>query len=251
LEPKSGHGAFKKLAHGLKISTTLVSQVFNGDKDLSPEQAYLLTKHFDFNAIETDYFIALVSKARAGQHTYRAYCDQQISNIRQKAKKTKHRINPDGEVSDQARMQFYADWRYSAVRLACDLNHIEQPNDIAVTLNIPLKEVLYILDFLVEHDLVTQTKNGELAIGKRHIHLEKDSPLFKMRQSQWRLQGLKNINTDIKENDLFYTSMVALSKTDVNRVSEILLNSIRQMNSVVVESDSEELHCLNIDWFKV
>jgi hypothetical protein len=147
-------------------------------------------------------------------------------------------------------MQFYADWRYSAVRLACDLEHVHQPNDIANTLNILLKEVLSILDFLFEHDLVTQI-NGKLAIGKRHIHLDKDSPLFKMRQSQWRLQGLQKINSDIKDADLFYTSMVALSKTDVNRVSELLLSTVRQMNVVVVESDSEELHCLNIDWFQV
>lgn len=249
-EPKGGHGTYKKLASSLKISTTLVSQVFNGPKDLSLEQAFLVTKHFGFSTLETDYFVALVNLARAGNHTFKAYCHQQVDLLRQRAKQPKEHIQPDGEIDPLTRVQYYGDWRYTATRLAFDIKRINSANDAAELLGLPLKDIQVIVDFLLEHSLI-EIDGRSYKIGKRHIHLDRDSPLFRMRQTQWRLLGLSKIDSKPQDSDLFYTSTVTLSQASANRIVDILMNAIKTVNQEVLESESEELRCLNLDWFKV
>ena len=64
--PRRGHGEAGRLAKSLGTNSTFISQILNGQANLSAEQAYKVAQHFAFNQIETDYFMNLVSMNRAG-----------------------------------------------------------------------------------------------------------------------------------------------------------------------------------------
>ena len=58
--PNNGRGQYKAISQALGIHTTMVSQIFNGSKDLNPDQAYELCDFLGLVGLEVDYFLALV-----------------------------------------------------------------------------------------------------------------------------------------------------------------------------------------------
>lgn len=55
---------------------------------------------------------------------------------------------------------------------------------------------------------------------------------------------------DLKaDTDLFYTCPMSLSAEATLQVRELLLKSIQEALKIVGPSPSEEVRCLNIDWF--
>ncbi len=63
--PKKGYGEVRKIAQHLRIHSTLLSQILNGDRHLTMDQAYSLSAYFGLDTIETKYFLILIQKARA------------------------------------------------------------------------------------------------------------------------------------------------------------------------------------------
>src|ERR1039457_3217815 len=71
-----GHGQYSRIAEHLSIHTSMVSQVFGGEKHLTFEQACGICNYFGFTELETDYFIALVQLDRAGTPEARGKCQR-------------------------------------------------------------------------------------------------------------------------------------------------------------------------------
>ena len=62
LQPKAGHGQLRQLALHLGVNSVVMSQVFRGDRDLTPEQALGVTQFMGLSELERDYFFLLVQK---------------------------------------------------------------------------------------------------------------------------------------------------------------------------------------------
>ena len=64
--PKQGFGEGKRMAKHLGVSSTFISQVLGGGKQLSLEQAQELSEYLGHSELEADYFFHLVQMDRAG-----------------------------------------------------------------------------------------------------------------------------------------------------------------------------------------
>lgn len=53
------------------------------------------------------------------------------------------------------------------------------------------------------------------------------------------------------QDDLFFTAPLTVSKSDAEQLHRRLLDLIAEAGAVVDPSAPEEMHCLNIDFFKV
>lgn len=58
--PRQGHGEMSRIAKALRMHPTRVSHIFNGEMNLTGEQACDLAKHLGLSDLEADYFLALV-----------------------------------------------------------------------------------------------------------------------------------------------------------------------------------------------
>ena len=84
--PSGGRGVFKSMAEAMKVPRSTLSQVFNGDRDLTFEQAIDLTSFLELSPLETDFFMALVERSRAGNMRLKAFAERKIEGLRQKSK---------------------------------------------------------------------------------------------------------------------------------------------------------------------
>lgn len=247
--PKGGHGQALKIAKAIGISTTLMSQILNGQREMTPEQGSLLCEYFGLGVTETEYFLLLVQRERAGNQSLKKILDRQIDRIRESAKKVSSRLNVTKVISDEDKAVFYSEWYYSAVRQLTAIPGFENAESISDHLKIPAKIVNETLNFLIQTGLCIE-ENGRIRIGPSKTHIDSDSPFVKMHHTNWRYKALEFIKYSYPEK-LHYSSPLTLSKKDCEKVRMRLLSAIEDVGKIVDPSPSEDLMCLNVDWFKI
>lgn len=249
--PGGGRGQYQKLAVALGMHTTSVSQVFNGHKTLSLEQAAALAKYLSLNETETDYLMALVEFDRAGSTTLKEILSRRLKRLRDVSQQLTNRLPVDQALSDEAKAVFYSNWFYSAIRLATDTPHLNTPEAIAEYFQLPLSLIREVVEFLLKHGLCTETEEGRLKLAAKRTHLDASSPLISRFHTNWRVKAIERSSRLDMESEVMLSAPMVLSKNDIAKIRTTLLETIEQVVKQASESGSEELYCLNIDWIKM
>jgi len=249
LFPKAGHGQFRKIAAALRVNPVIVTMVFKGSRDLSIEQAMELADYLGFTRLESDYFLILVQKERAGTHKLKEYFETKRVELEEKSRDLKNRMVNAQALSEEAKALFYSNWFFSGVRLASSIPTINTPEQLAQYLSLPLPTIHRVLEFLLAHGLVVQNDKG-LDMGPARTHIEASSPLVSRHHMNWRTKALQRIDR-FTNKELFFTGPVVFSENAQTEVREILVQAIEKFMKVVQEAPSEKLSCINIDLFNV
>ncbi len=247
-QPKNGHGEYRRLALALNVSTTMVSQIFNSEKDLSLEMACEMTEYLIFNDDEADYFILLVELSKAGSVKLKARLGKQIKDRQEKAKKLENRLKNVTTLDDSAKQIYYSSWIYPAIRMLVDIPEINNVDQISQRLFLPKNQIIKALDYLLKHQIVIQ-KGQKLSMGPAHIYLAPTDPLATRQLHNWRQLAFQKMNMNHEEN-FFYTGQYALSKEVALEIRKQLPDFIEGILKQVKPSKSETVQCLNIDYFE-
>lgn len=247
--PKKGRGTLRKMALYLEIHPVAITQVFNGDRDLTLEQAAGLTKFLSLSPIEAEYFISMVEHSRAGNDTLRAIVKSRLEKIKEETQKLENRIPKNVELSEEAKATFYSAWYFSAARLASGIENNFNAEDVARSIGIDRAKASQAVDFLLQHGLCA-LKNGKLIQGPQFTHLSAESPLVVKHHTNWRLKSLQSMEKVKLDSEMYITLPTALSVDLAKEIREKLLKLIGEIMKEIKESKSETLYCLNLDWFK-
>lgn len=246
-QPKAGHGQLRRLAHFLNVNSVVMSQVFRGDRDLSPEQAMGVAKFLGLSESERNYILLLIQKARAGSKELGDVLQSQIESAQKQSRSLKNRIK-HSRFTEQGRATFYSNWYYSAVRLGLSIDRLSNVVSIADHFGLERSLVAKVIGFLLENQLIVE-RNGKFDLGPQVTHVGHDSPFVNRHHANWRLQGLKAMER-IAEDEVFYTGPMALSHEAAKEIRKDIVGLIERSTKRVADSKSELLACLNVDWFK-
>jgi len=106
--PLGGKGERLKLARAARIHPSLITQILNGNKELTSEQAFLLSQHCGLQGAEREYFQDLVQWERAGDPQYKAWLGDKLKGMRSKGR-------PEIDAGDLAPLS-----EYERAVLQCD-----------------------------------------------------------------------------------------------------------------------------------
>ena len=246
-------GLKSKAAKFIGCHTTLISQILHGRIGLNLEQADKLNHFFGHNDDESHFFLLLVQKERAGTDSLRRYFQKQIDQIRKHRQVLKKRVGKTAAVAVEDELRYYSEWQYAAVHVALSIPEMATAEVISHRLQIPLARVRAILDFLLASGLALATKEpGKYTIGPKHIHLGVDSPQLRNHHINWRVCAIRGIDWDVGQKSGFhYSSAVSISRADVPKIKELLIESLKGMNKVIQGSNEEEIFGLNFDFFNL
>src|SRR6185437_4362530 len=76
--PRAGHGEKSRIAEAASCHLAYVSQVLNASAHFSAEQLVALSDYLGQNEEERDYFLLLLSRARAGSRRLERFYDAKI-----------------------------------------------------------------------------------------------------------------------------------------------------------------------------
>ena len=247
--PKKGYGQLKKLSEHLEVSTTFVSQVFQGEKELSLEQAVSVCEFLNLSETESEYFLKLVSLARAGSEKLRKILKNEIMRMKARSQKVHNRLSVQKVLPDEDKAIFYSDWFYSAIRLLIGIEGFQGQEKISEYFGLHRTLVNEVLQFLLKSELIVN-ENGILKVGPSRTHLDSESPFIKFHHTHWRMKALEQVKYPSAEK-LHYSSPMTLGRKEVETVRARLVKTIEEVGKIIDPSPNEELMCLNIDWFKV
>lgn len=247
--PSGGRGQYRQMALTLGVSTTLVSQVVNGDKHFSMENAADLAEFMALGDRESEHFLLLVEHARAGTHRYRERIQKRIDKARKAAQQLSERLEKDRALTDHESAIYYSNWTYTAIThlIACEPQLTV--DDISERLHVPRTAIAKTFSFLVDSRLLVAKDGGGHDVGPKLTHIGSDSPLVVKHHQNWRLKGMNQMVSKA-ENDLFYTAPMSLSAETAAQIRAELPAFIEKIIKWVGPSPSETVRCLNIDWFE-
>jgi uncharacterized protein (TIGR02147 family) len=244
-----GRGAYRQIASALTMHTTLVSQVLNGRKCFTEEQAAILCGYMGLNLLETDYFLKLVQIERAGNQTLKTIYSRQLQHLKKQANEIKSRVPESQELTNQDRALFYSSWQYSLVRLLTGIERFQRAEDIARQLDLSVSRVQEILDFLISRGLC-KVSNSRYTRTEKNTHIDANSALVVRHHQNWRSKSL-GLLEQITLEDLAFTAPISLAQKDFPKIRAILLEAISDISKTIEESPSEDVAYLGIDWFKI
>jgi uncharacterized protein (TIGR02147 family) len=244
--PQGGRGQYGKIARHLRMHTTMVSQIFRGEKNLSLEQACALAEYFGLSDLETDFFLVLVEHERAGTAKLKRALDRRKRVLRAQATQVGSRLPPAKRLREEDKAVFYSHWYYSGIRLLTSLPSSGNADAIAEYLKLPQAIVARVLEFLLATGLCEE-KGGRIAMGPARTHVPAGSPLVARHHLNWRLKAMERFSS-ISDDELAFTSPMTISREDGPKVREAIAELIEKVSGIVERTEPEKLSVLNIDW---
>lgn len=242
------YGSKGRIAEALGISSSLVSQILKGEKTLTPDQTSDLSDFLGLNELEADYLHLLVDLDRAGSHRYREKIKRKLTHLQEQSRRIGKRVPRNKELNDEQRAIYYSSWLYTGVRNLTAVPGFDNVNAIAEHLHLEPSVVNRVLRFLLQNGLCRE-EDGKVTYGPASTHVDKDSPFVNKHHQNWRFQAIQHMECR-RDEDIFFTSPMSLSKEAAEEIQKLLPNFIQSVMKISGPSSSEVAACLNIDWFE-
>ncbi len=244
----SGRGVRSKLAKATGCQVAYVSHVLSAERHFNLEQTEAISRFFEMRADETEYLLILVQYNRAGTIPLQKIFKRQLDKLRLQYQQVKNRIQVCGKISDEDQLVYYSSWHYQAIRMLLTIPEFRTIRSISSRLDIPEDRTAEVVSFLVAKGLIAETDEGYHATDIR-VHLDEESPLITKLHTNWRVHTLQSLDRK-KDEDLHYSGVMSLSKTDFEKVREILLGALTNSLDTIKPSKEEMLCTLAIDLYE-
>ena len=246
---KNTYGYKAKLAEAAGCQRSFLSQVLAGQTNFGPEHAIGLTVYWDLSSAETDYFLTLVSYARASIRSLKEYFAEKLELAKKDQENLARRITDKTILPDIKAATFYSTWQYLAITILLTIREYRTVLAVAQRLNLSLEAVETSLNELRELNLVAKS-GQQWVVTNNTIHLPSDSKFNSLNHSHWRNRAVQD--SLLSENgSVHYTSVCSVSLEDAEKLRQLVFKLIDESRKIVAPSSEEELFCLTCDWFKV
>ncbi len=248
-QPKKGHGVRSVWAKAMGCQIAFVSHVLRGLYHLSAEQGESLARHLGLSKEETEYFILLIQRERAGTHHLEKFFREIIREKASERENIRRRMKIKENLSLEDQAIYYSKWLYSAVHMALTIPLFASSVDkIATYFDTPLTTIREILEFLETRGLISLSA-GKYKVEKNLLFINKNSPFFSHQQVFLRQKAIDSIYKNNPE-EIHFASIFTVAEKDVKKIKEILLKSIEQTTEVIKPSKEEKLYSLSLDLFE-
>lgn len=246
-ENKQIYGYRSLLAEAAKCQLSYLSQVLNGDRDLSFEQGFGVTEHLHLSAIDTEIFMTLLQEARAGTQTLRRYYLEKRKTLQSNYFNFSALYKEEQLTDEKIAAVYYSRWYYMAVHIVTSIPEYQLIPSIARKLDLPEELVSQTLDELKSFGFVDNS-NGKYTCIHRELHLPNSSAFTLMNHANWRTAAIENAALK-RSDDAHFTAVCSLSQSDFDELKTKIFEFINTFKTRVTSSKEENIACFNMDFF--
>lgn len=243
-------GYQSQLAEAAGIQSSNLSNILNHEKSqLNLDQAILMAEFMGLSDLETEYFLNLVSLARAQSQPLKKRLTEKLLSTRKTVSKFESKYQSKDQFSDSDRAIYYSNWYYQAIHIVSGIEGFQELESLIARLGIPQKRAVEARDFLLKTGLCTQNKGLRPSVG--NTRLDPDSPFMANHLRNWREQAIQRQARMNPAHEISYSGNYSLSKKDAEIVRKRCAQFIEELRERVTPSKSEEAYFLNLDWIKI
>lgn len=251
LQRQSGprRGLKTQFADAIGCDGAYVSRILDGTNHLSLEQGMRANHYFAHTEDESEYFLTLISLARAGSKELQAHFKKKRSSQQEANLRLSHRLRDFERLDLATQSHFYSHWLYVATDMATSIPKLQSLEAMASYFALPRATLIPILEFLEKAGIVK--RDGELWVNtRRQMHIGTESPFLTKHHLNWRLKAMQAIELGRKE-DLHYSSVISVSSQDIEKIKKKLLDTITEIRALVKDSKDETVASYCVDLFEL
>jgi uncharacterized protein (TIGR02147 family) len=237
------------LAQAAGCQRSFLSLVLNRSSiHFSMEQAVGICGFWRLSVDETDYFLELISLARAGNEVLREVIQRRIEKLLRRQQELVYRFQESSSVDEPHVAEiYYSKWYYSAIHVIASVPEFNTGEALAKRFELPIEVVRRATDFLERAGFISKQGNNWI-VNEKTIHLPSSSPLTNLNHVNWRLKAVRDVEVE-RDASLHYSSVVSISKADFEKIKLKLLSTIDEVRSVVRLSPEQEAVAFCLDLF--
>ncbi len=241
-------GQLSRAAETLNCQPSFLSRVMNSEIHLTVDHAFMLTRFWKFDSEERDYFQTLVEHERASMPDYKSHLALKLTELKQNHESLQRRTQKDDFPLAEKEAIYFSSWVWSAIHFLVCIPEFQSSRNLASRLGLHESMVLNYLRQLKNFGLIKESKNRWEYLGGQ-FHLPKHSPFVVNHHQNWRSRAVLDSQNPVNQS-IHYTTVLTLSKTDFERLKDLLLEFISESENIAKPSDSEESVVLTCDLFK-
>jgi uncharacterized protein (TIGR02147 family) len=239
----------KTFAAQTKIHVTQVTQILNGKREPTLDQAFMIANYLKLDSDEQEFFLTLVQLERATNIFFREYLLRHLSQIKERVTRQNSPEKLGLVFGPQQQEIFFSTWYYSAIYLMTSIPKMGDVDKVSKKLDLPRDLVRQVLEFLVQSSLCTQ-ENGEFQMRKNELSAMNHPSLRDRHRLNWRLKASEAIFQHKKQN-LFFTNNISISRKDAENITAWIDDLQNKIDAVVAKTQPEVAICYNYDWFEI
>lgn len=242
-------GYQSRLCQAMGCSNSLLSQVVNGEVQLTLEHSHKLGKFLGLNESEHQYLLTLIQYARAGTPDLRDYLLKQLTDLQEKFNQLSTRLSQQKTKLDERGTQIYCrHWSYPAIHIVLNIPRYRRPEAIAELLTLPVAQVVQVLADLKDLGLAKKVRN-EWAPGEASLHIPKGSPSAPFIHANWRYRTIGKI-LERPHDGTHYSGVHAMEAKTYRKIKSELVEILARFRSEIADAKSEELVFMSVDLFQ-
>src|SRR5262249_1632663 len=156
------------------------------------------------------------------------------------------RFGVQNQLTEEHKTVFYSSWHYLAIHIALTVPDLQTKEALVEYFRLPMKKVVSVIDFLLEAGLARQ-QGDHFSCEPGLLRIGSDSPHLGKHHSHWRTQALEALDRE-DVNNLHYTGVVSLSRSDIRALKSRMLENINEYVSMIRQSREEEVYAVCIDF---
>jgi uncharacterized protein (TIGR02147 family) len=241
-------GALKLLAEKLKVHPSFVSQVLLGKSHLNVDQALLAADFFGLNPEETEHFLDLLHRDRAGNASARAYFEKRIEKRNHERLNLKRRFHENRSLTGEQETLYYEDWATQAIHMLCQLPGKHTQASVARVLKLDPARVENKIRVLKEIGFLSE-KDGALTSRIESFHLGKESRTLPRLHGNWRLKSLHDLAAGLASDALHYTSVMTITEATARKIRDSILKHLEETRADISAAESRALYYYGLDFY--
>lgn len=242
---RSERGYHSRLAEKAGCQRSYLSQVLKGHQHLTLDQGCGLASFWRLSQIESDYFLDLISYAKAGTPALRERFATRLTRLRDQAQDLAKRLRDRDALDSAAQQRYYSAWYWGAIHVILSIPGLDQVDRIAAHLGLTSTLVEKVLHGLQDMGLAHYENHRWLG-NPGNLHLSRDSPLIRMHHNNWRQRAMNEIPAEHLRFQ--FSAVLTHSREDFKTLQDMILDFLDRASAVVEKSPAEQMSCLNIDF---
>jgi hypothetical protein len=162
MKSAEGHrfrGENQRLAKAASCQPSYLSQVLQGNKLLTPDQAAGMAVYWRLDPDETEFFLLLLQYERSATSVLKKHIKERIVKIVERKTRLNERLHlPEEKMTELERAQYCTDWIFGSVHMALSIPEFRTVTKIAERLGIRAAVVEDVAEALVSLNLAERKK---------------------------------------------------------------------------------------------
>jgi len=252
---RAPRGRLSELAKKIGCHVTYLNQVIRGKSDLSIDQGFRFCNYLLLSDSETDFFLDMLNFERSGEHSLKDYYSKKINKEREARYSLEKKILSPRLKKDYE-LEYFSNWRMQIVHCLLQVEGLKTSEKIVKSSGLKENIVIDQLEKLVQFGLATKGPKGNWQSTENSLHLDRNSPAFRLFHSLWRNFSItKVLGEDSRPSKnsgkLNYSSLITTSDKTAKAIFELLSKDIQEVSSLTEKSRPKAVFFLGIDFFKL